>query len=66
MSENPSPQSLLKGNFKAQKDVFLAESDSVDVTEEFERRAMAKLGGSICFVRKKSFVLDPEKDNTDA
>jgi hypothetical protein len=46
----------LRGNYVL--DVIIEETveDAPDSTEAFERKALARLGGSICFVSKKSFV----------
>lgn len=55
---------FLKGNYKL--DVVIAEPDDGEdsrTTEEFERKALSRLGGSICFVRKKGFLWDG--DGTD-
>jgi hypothetical protein len=51
----------LRGNYKL--DVKLDEArDPADTTDAFERAALARLGGSICFVSKKAFVWKgPEK-----
>jgi hypothetical protein len=48
---------FLRGNYKL--DVEITETDEADrdrLEEEFERKALARLGGSICFVSKKQFV----------
>lgn len=47
----------LKGNYKL--DVVIQEDQdgaTGDATEAFERKALSRLGGSICFVSKKSFL----------
>lgn len=50
----------LKGNYKLDVviDEATASADNPDpgATDEFERTALARLGGSICFVSKKAFV----------
>jgi hypothetical protein len=46
----------LKGNYAL--DVVIEEPDEAadDSTDVFERTALARLGGSICFVSKKGFL----------
>jgi hypothetical protein len=46
----------LKGNYKLDAIVTAAESDETDSTSEFEKKALSRLGGSICFVSKKGFL----------
>jgi hypothetical protein len=48
----------LKGNYKLDVviDEAAAATDDPGATDEFERTALARLGGSICFVSKKAFV----------
>ena len=46
---------LLKGNFKTQKPV-VAEPPKEDLTTQFEREALKRLGGSVAFVSKKKFI----------
>lgn len=53
---------FLKGNYKV--DAVIEESPAdADATgsEEFERKALSRLGGSICFVSKKAFVWQGDK-----
>ena len=46
---------FLKGNY--QIDVKIEEhGDAADSTDEFERKALSRLGGSICFVSKKKLI----------
>jgi hypothetical protein len=48
---------FLKGNYTL--DVVIKESEAeaeAGATEAFERKALSRLGGSICFVSKKSFL----------
>ena len=50
-------KAYLRGNYTL--DVKIEEtsdSDSGETTEAFERTALARLGGSICFVSKKAFL----------
>ncbi|MBM4125296.1 MAG: hypothetical protein FJ246_10160 [Nitrospira sp.] len=58
---------ILKGNFKTRKAVT-GEQDE-DLTNQFEREALKRLGGSISFVSKKKFLYGAERDrdsNSDA
>jgi len=48
---------FLKGNYKVDteiKETLDEERSQLEV--EFERKALSRLGGSICFVSKKSFI----------
>jgi hypothetical protein len=52
----------LKGNYKL--DASIEETaDAPDSTDEFERKALSRLGGSICFVSKKNLIWNG--DQTD-
>jgi hypothetical protein len=47
----------LRGNYEV--DVTIeepADGGAADATEAFERKALSRLGGSICFVSKKGFL----------
>jgi hypothetical protein len=58
---------FLKGNYKV--DVKIEDkADAADSTDEFEKKALSRLGGSICFVSKKSLIWqgDGEKDQAKA
>ena len=47
----------LKGNYTL--DVVIDDDQAPDAagpTEEFEKKALSRLGGSICFVSRKSFL----------
>lgn len=46
---------FLKGNFDVKRPPTAAKTDH-DLTERFEREALAKLGGSIAFVSRKKFL----------
>lgn len=48
---------FLKGNYKVDTEIkeTVAEERS-QLETEFERKALSRLGGSICFVSKKSFI----------
>ncbi|MEO0322503.1 MAG: hypothetical protein AAF447_06080 [Myxococcota bacterium] len=56
---------ILKGNFETQKTVTV-ESEGETLTETFEREAMKRLGGSICFVAKKEIDWGDESGAGDA
>lgn len=48
---------FLKGNYKL--DVVIEEKEEREghhATAEFEKKALSRLGGSICFVSKKGFL----------
>ncbi|PYQ03550.1 MAG: hypothetical protein DMF83_20800 [Acidobacteria bacterium] len=48
---------FLKGNYTL--DVTIDETgdgEAMQTVEEFERKALSRLGGSICFVSKKGFL----------
>ena len=50
---------FLKGNYKV--DVTIEDkTDALDSTDEFEKKALSRLGGSICFVSKKSLIWQGE------
>ena len=46
---------VLKGNFTPRKRVVVEEGKE-DLTTQFEREALKRLGGSIAFVAKKKFL----------
>ena len=46
---------VLKGNFKTHKPVVVNEVKE-DLSTQFEREALKRLGGSIAFVAKKKFL----------
>ncbi len=51
--------SVLKGNFKTNKQVHAdAGDDKDDLEARFEKEAMKRLGGSIAFVSKKKVKWD--------
>jgi len=37
-------------------------ADAADSTDEFEKKALSRLGGSICFVSKKGLIWNGDKD----
>ena len=47
---------FLKGNYKLDAVIDEKDVDAPDTTDEFERKALSRLGGSICFVSKKGFL----------
>jgi len=50
---------FLKGNYRI--DVTIEDkADAADSTDEFEKKALSRLGGSICFVSKKSLIWQGE------
>ena len=50
---------FLRGNYKV--DVTIEDkTDALDSTDEFEKKALSRLGGSICFVSKKSLIWQGE------
>ena len=52
---------FLKGNYKVDA-IIEDKTDAVDSTDEFERKALSRLGGSICFVSKKGLIWNGDKD----
>ena len=47
----------LKGNYKLDVTIQATANDEESgATSEFEKKALARLGGSICFVSKKGFL----------
>jgi hypothetical protein len=56
---------FLKGNYQLDAKIEERE-DAADSTDEFERKALSRLGGSICFVSKKGFLWKGDgKDKAD-
>ncbi len=53
---------VLKGNFTPRQRVVVDE-DKEDLTTQFEREALKRLGGSIAFVSKKNFLYGVDKDD---
>ena len=58
----------LKGNYKVDAVIQETEAEAEEgATEAFEREALSRLGGSVCFVSKKAFVWKgDEADGTGA
>lgn len=60
---------FLKGNYKVDTEIKETVGEERSQLEaEFERKALSRLGGSICFVSKKSLIWqgDGEKDQAKA
>jgi len=47
---------FLKGNYKVAKTIEEKKDAEADSTDAFEKKALSRLGGSICFVSKKGFL----------
>ena len=62
--EGQAMAEVLKGNFTPRRRVVVDEGKE-DLTTQFEREAMKKLGGSIAFVAKKNFLYGLGKDDND-
>jgi len=52
---------FLKGNYKVDA-IIEDKTDAADSTDEFEKKALSRLGGSICFVSKKGLIWNGDKD----
>ena len=50
---------FLKGNYKVDATIE-DKADAADSTDEFEKKALSRLGGSICFVSKKALIWQGE------
>lgn len=46
----------LKGNYKVDAKIEEPQGEAPNSTDEFEKKALSRLGGSICFVSKKGFL----------
>jgi hypothetical protein len=46
----------LKGNYQVDAKIEEPADEAPSSTDEFEKKALARLGGSICFVSKKGFL----------
>jgi hypothetical protein len=53
----------LKGNYKLDAAVEDTEEAEASATTEFEKKALSRLGGSICFVSKKGFLWKGEESD---
>jgi hypothetical protein len=47
---------FLRGNYTLDVTIEEPAENAGDTTEAFERKALSRLGGSICFVSKKGFL----------
>lgn len=66
--EKKDPQKtvqVLKGNFTPRQPVEISETKE-DLTTQFEREALKRLGGSIAFVSKKKFLYGMNKKDDKA
>jgi hypothetical protein len=52
---------FLKGNYKVDA-IIEDKTDAADSTDEFEKKALSRLGGSICFVSKKALIWNGDKE----
>ena len=52
---------FLKGNYKVDTKIE-DKGDAADSTDEFEKKALSRLGGSICFVSKKGLMWQGEAE----
>ena len=56
---------FLKGNYKVDATIE-DKAGAADSTDEFEKKALSRLGGSICFVSKKGLIWNGDgKAKTD-
>ena len=55
---------VLKGNFTPRRRVVVDEGKD-DLTTQFEREALKRLGGSIAFVAKKNFLYGVNKNESN-
>jgi hypothetical protein len=55
----------LKGNYKLDAKIEEPAEASTDTTDEFEKKALSRLGGSICFVSKKGFLWTGDGEAND-
>ena len=53
----------LKGNYKLDANIEEPKDGAPNSTEEFEKKALSRLGGSICFVSKKDFLWTGDKSD---
>ncbi|MFQ5801315.1 MAG: hypothetical protein ACE5JQ_00275 [Candidatus Methylomirabilales bacterium] len=53
---------VLRGNFTPRQRVVVDDGKE-DLTTQFEREALKRLGGSIAFVAKKNFLYGVSKDD---
>jgi len=57
----------LKGNYKLDVTIDTTpDGEESSATSDFEKKALARLGGSICFVSKKGFLWKGDAASTKA
>jgi len=56
---------FLKGNYKLKTVIKEPVVSDTSSTDEFEKQALSRLGGSICFVSKKGFLWKGEDGKKD-
>jgi hypothetical protein len=58
---------FLKGNYKVDAEIKeTVDEERSQLEAEFERKALSRLGGSICFVSKKAFVWQGEQGEANS
>ncbi len=57
---------FLKGNYELKTVIEEPKEGDEDATGAFERKALSRLGGSICFVSKKGFLWKGDKKDEPA
>ena len=57
---------FLKGNYTLKTVIKEPVADEATSTDEFEQKALSRLGGSICFVSKKGFLWKGDGAKADA
>lgn len=58
---------FLKGNYKVEAEIEEnPDAAAAGATDEFERKALSRLGGSVCFVSKKGFVWTGEEERGES
>ena len=54
---------FLRGNYKVDAEIKeTSDAEGSKLEEAFERKALSRLGGSICFVSKKKFIWNGEDE----
>ncbi len=58
---------FLKGNYKVDTEIKeTVDEERSQLEADFERKALSRLGGSICFVSKKALVWTGDQDQAAA
>lgn len=58
---------FLKGNYKVDTEIKeTVDEERSQLEADFERKALSRLGGSICFVSKKAFIWTGESEQGEA